>query len=76
MGIGDSAEEKKQKMEKKALKIAKKVKKIVKRKKVGLRTKMLFWLFRGMQMGEKSAWNPTDTNWWKEQGWLEDKRPW
>ena len=76
MGIEDLAEEKKQKMEKKALKIAKKVKKVVKRKKVGLRTKMLFLLFRGMQMGEKSAWNPTDTNWWKEQGWLEDKRPW
>lgn len=76
MGISDLAEEKKLEMEKKAKKIAGKVKKAAKRKKVSLRTKMSFLLFRGMQMGEKSAWNPTDTNWWKEQGWLEGKKPW
>ena len=76
MGIGDLAESKKQEMEKKACKIAKKVKKAVKKKHVGLRTKMQFLLFRGMQTGEASAWNPTDQNWWIEQGWTSDKRPW
>lgn len=76
MGLGDLTEEKKRKMEKKAQKIAKKVKKALDRKHVGIRTKMQFLLFRGMQMGEKSAWNITDANWWKDQGWLEGKKPW
>ena len=55
---------------------AEKVRKAVLRKRVGMRTKMQFLLFRGMQMGEKSAWNPADTEWWKKQGWLEKKKPW
>lgn len=73
MGIGDLSERKHQEMEKKAMKIAKKVKKAVAHKHIGIRTRIQFLLFRGMQKGEKSAWNITDTNWWKEQGWLEDK---
>lgn len=76
MGITDFSTEKRNKMEKEAMKIANKVINAVKRKKVGLRTKLQFLLFRGMQTGEASAWNPTDQNWWIEQGWTGDKRPW
>jgi len=76
MGIGDLSYEKKEKMEKKAQRIANNVKRALKRKHVGIRTKLQFMMFRNMQMGEASSWNPTDKNWWKEQGWLEDKRPW
>lgn len=76
MGVGDLSEHKKMEMEKKAEKIAGKVKRALKHKKIGMRTKLQFLMFRGMQTGETSAWNPTDKNWWKEQGWLEDKRPW
>lgn len=76
MGVSDLSKKKKKEMEKKAEKTAKKVKKALKRKHIGIRTKVQFLMFRGMQTGEDSAWNPTDNNWWKEQGWLEDKRPW
>ena len=76
MGIGDLSQEKKTEMEKKAKVVAKKVKRALKCREVSLRTKMSFLLFRGMQLGEKSAWNPRDVMWWKEQGWLDEKRPW
>lgn len=76
MGVGDLSERKRQEIEKKSIKIARKVKKAVKRNHVGLRTKLQFLLFRGMQMGEESAWNPTDNNWWRANGWLANKRPW
>ena len=76
MGIGDLSEKKRQEMEKKATKIAQKAKRAVVQKRVTLRTKIQFLMFRGMQTGEESAWNPTDTNWWKEHGWTSDKRPW
>lgn len=76
MGIGDLSQKKRQEMEVRAAKVAEKVRKAVLRKRVGMRTKMQFLLFRGMQMGEKSAWNPADTEWWKKQGWLEKKKPW
>ena len=62
-------------MEKKSVKIAKKVEKAVKRKHVGLRTKVQFLLLGRMQMGE-AAWNPTDSIWWENHGWLNGKRPW
>ena len=76
MGVGDFSYEKKKEMERKAEKIAKKVKKALKSNHVGIRTKLQFLMFRGMQTGEASSWNPTDKNWWKEHGWLEKKRPW
>lgn len=76
MGIGDLSERKSREMEREAAKLAGKVKKAVNHKHVGGRIKLQFLLFRSMQMGEKSAWNPKDTDWWKEQGWLEKKTPW
>lgn len=76
MGVKDLSEEKKSKMQRKAEKIAKRAKKALKREHVGIRTKVQFLMFRGMQTGEDSSWNPTDKNWWIEQGWLENRRPW
>lgn len=75
MGVGDLSEKKRQEMEKKSVKIAKKVEKAVKRKHIGLRTKVQFLLLGRMQMGE-AAWNPTDSIWWENHGWLNGKRPW
>ena len=76
MGISDLSQEKKTEMEKKAKTVASKVKRALKNRKVSIRAKVSFLLFRGMQLGEKSAWNSRDVMWWKEQGWLEEKRPW
>ena len=76
MGIADLSEEKRVEMQKKAERVAKKVLRAMKHRRVGLRTKMQFLMFRGMQTGEASAWNPTDKNWWKDNGWLGSKRPW
>ncbi len=76
MGVAGLSEKKKKVMEKKAEIIAKKVRRALKRRKVGLRTKMQFLMFRGMQTGESSSWNPTDRSWWEENGWLGKKRPW
>lgn len=37
-------------------------------------TKIIFTAMKGMQ--KKNSWNETDKNYWKEQGWLEGKKPW
>ena len=76
MGVNDLSEKKKCEINKKSVRISKKVKKAIRQKRVGIRTKIQFLIFNGMQKGEKSSWNPTDKNWWIEQGWLTGKRPW
>lgn len=40
---------------------------------VGLKTKFLFNIIRLVQ---KKGWNPADIEYWKEKGWLGNKRPW
>lgn len=76
MGVKDLAPDKKAKMDRQAKKIAAQVRYAVSHPKVGIVSKMKFLLFRGMQSGEKSAWNPTDQKWWQDQGWTEKERPW
>ena len=38
-----------------------------------LKTKGMFYIMRMMQ---KNGWNSRDVEHWKEQGWIEKKRPW
>jgi multimeric flavodoxin WrbA len=76
MGVKDLSPAKKAEIEKKARRIAQKVSKAARHPRTTLRVKLLFQLFRKMQKGEASAWNPVDQSWWKEQGWLDKTLPW
>lgn len=51
---------------------AKKVKKALENRKVGLKTRFFYNLFK---MAQKNGWNKTDVDYWKEQGWLNGKKP-
>ena len=48
------------------------IKRSLKNRKVGLKTKFFFKLFG---MTQKNGWNKTDSNYWKDKGWLDGKRP-
>ncbi len=37
------------------------------------KTKAMFGI---MRMAQKNGWNPLDVQYWKDQGWLDKKRPW
>ena len=41
-----------------------------------LKGKIMFYMFRKMQSSSDAAWNPKDRDWWIEQGWIENVRPW
>lgn len=49
-----------------------KIKRSLKNRKVGLKTKFFFKIFGMTQM---NGWNKTDSNYWKDKGWLDGKRP-
>lgn len=49
-----------------------KIKRSLKNRKVGLKTKFFFKIFG---MTQKNGWNKTDSNYWKNKGWLDGKRP-
>ena len=51
---------------------AKRVKKALKNRKVGLKTRFFYNLFK---MTQKNGWNKIDVDYWKEQGWLNNKKP-
>ena len=68
------AADKKKIIDKKADIIAKKL--CSKRKpSVGIKTRFMFHM---MGMMQKKGWNssPVETEYWKENGWLDGKRPW
>ena len=48
------------------------VKKALNNRRVGFKTKFFFKLFG---MTQKNGWNKTDSDYWKEQGWLNGKKP-
>ena len=62
----------KDKIQKQVSKKAKKIIKAVKKKKVGFKTRFFFKLFG---MTQKNGWNKADVTYWKEQGWLDGKKP-
>jgi len=47
----------------------------VKKTRVGIKTRFVFRMMSNMQ---KAGWNssPTETEYWRENGWLDKKRPW
>lgn len=49
-----------------------KIKKSLNKRRVGIKTKLFFKIFK---MSQKNGWNETDVDYWKEQGWLDDKKP-
>ncbi len=51
---------------------AKKIKKSLQDRNVGLKTKLFFRIFG---MTQKNGWNKTDSNYWKNKGWLDGKKP-
>jgi len=70
-GVSDK---KKAKIEQDMTKIAKKLSN-TKPPKVGLKTKILFYMMRMMQ---RAGWGsgPVEKEYWNESGWLDKKRPW
>ena len=42
---------------------------------VGMKTRTLFWLMKGMQMANWGA-APEEKQYWQENGWLDGKKPW
>lgn len=76
MGVHDLKPEKWAELEKRAAKVAKKARRRVNHPHPSLRGRLAFSVFRGMQTGAQSAWNPTDRDWWISQGWTAHTKPW
>lgn len=74
--VSDLKPQKQAEITKKAGKIAGRVINHVRRPKTGLRARLFFYIFRKMQSAPGAAWNPTDRDWWKDQGWIGEVRPW
>ena len=67
-------DKKRQQIEKKMDALASKIKKRQPHLTPGIKTKGLFYAMRMFQ--KTSGYNPRDMQCWKDQGWLEKKRPW
>ena len=48
------------------------IKKSLKNKKVGFKTRLFYNIFK---LSQKNGWNKTDVDYWKNQGWLDNKKP-
>lgn len=68
------SDKKKIEIERKAERLARKIAET--KAKPSVVTKMMFYMFCAMQKNDKTAWNPTDRDWWKTQGFLDGKKPW
>lgn len=62
----------KDKIKKQVSKKANKIKKALEKRKVTFKTKFFYNIFK---MTQKNGWNKTDVDYWKNQGWLDGKRP-
>lgn len=51
---------------------ANKIKRRLSHKKVGIKTRFFFNIFK---MTQVNGWNKTDSNYWKGKGWLDGKKP-
>ena len=63
---------KKDKIKKQVKKKTIKIKKSLNNRKVGLKTKIFFNIFK---MSQKNGWNKLDVDYWKEKGWLDKNKP-
>ena len=55
-------------------KLSRKVEANIGKVRPGLGQRFLFIIMRSMQ--KSNNWNEVDKNYWKENGWLDKKRPW
>ena len=51
---------------------ANKIKLALIKKKIGIKTRLFYNLFK---MTQKNGWNKIDVDYWKDNGWLSDKKP-
>lgn len=72
MGGNYSDYKNKDKIKKQVQNKADKIKRSLKNKSVGLKTKFFFKMFG---MTQKNGWNKTDSDYWKNKGWLDGKKP-
>ncbi len=70
----DVSDSKKEKIKIEIARISNRITRKMAHPTVPFKTKAMFFLMRLSQ--KANQWNMTDKNYWKEQGWLEDKRPW
>ncbi|NLC67234.1 MAG: NAD(P)H-dependent oxidoreductase [Clostridiaceae bacterium] len=64
----------KKKISQETRKLSGNIKKMVGKAKPGFKTMFLFNIMRKMQ--QSNTWNMTDRNYWQENNWLEEGRPW
>ena len=64
----------KESIDKGTTKLSRKVEANIGKVRPGLRLRFLFTIMRLMQ--KSNNWNEVDKNYWKENGWLDKKRPW
>ncbi|MGN0469801.1 MAG: flavodoxin family protein [Acutalibacteraceae bacterium] len=62
----------KDKIKKQVRNKSKKIKRSLSHRKVGLKTRLFFRMFG---MTQKNGWNKTDSDYWKEKGWTNGKKP-
>ena len=62
----------KDKIKKQVSKKSKQIKKALESRKVRFKTRFFYNIFK---MTQKNGWNKTDVDYWKEQGWLDGKKP-
>ena len=72
MGGNYSEYKDKDKIKKQVNKKSKQIKKALVKRKVGIKTKLFFKIFK---LSQKNGWNKTDVDYWKEKGWLDSKKP-
>ena len=75
-GVNDLSEKKQIEIKNKAQKVAAKVRKRAENPRASLKTKFMFMIFRKMQSSPDASWNPVDRDWWIDNGWTKDVRPW
>lgn len=68
------SDKKKESLKQKACSILKKADDNIKKPRVSIKIKLMFLVFRRMQM--TNTWLPHDHIHWEQQGWLAKKRPW
>ena len=76
LNISTISSKKEAELKQKSEKIALKVKKRANKPKASLKGKIMFYIFRKMQASPSASWNPKDRDWWIEQGWIKNVRPW
>lgn len=62
----------KDKIKKQVRNKSQKIKRSLNHRKVGLKTRLFFKMFG---MTQKNGWNKTDSDYWKEKGWTNGKKP-